>query len=135
MSSSTSKKSADSKPKAAIKKVPSSTEMASTKVERADASSKVLGPELRKQELIEKVVNLSGAKKKDAKPVIEAMLDVLGQALAEGREFNLQPLGKLKLNRTKETAGARIIVAKIRQSKGANETAKDGIAPVAAAAE
>ncbi len=45
------------------------------------------------------------------------MLEVLGEALADGREFNLQPMGKLKLNRTKKTPNARIIVAKIRQSK------------------
>jgi len=75
------------------------------------------GPELKKQELLDKIVTRSEVKKKFAKPVVEAMLEVLGEALAEGRELNLQPLGKVKLNRTKETPNARIIIAKIRQSK------------------
>jgi hypothetical protein len=75
------------------------------------------GPELKKQELLDKIVTRSEVKKKFAKPVVEAMLEVLGEALAEGRELNLQPLGKGKLNRTKETPNARIIIAKIRQSK------------------
>ncbi len=75
------------------------------------------GPELKKQELLDKVVTRTEVKKKFAKPVVEAVLEILGEALAEGRELNLQPLGKLKHNRTKETANARIIIAKIRQSK------------------
>lgn len=113
------------KPKVAAKPAPG----ADTPV--VVANPVAAGPVLKKQELIEKVVRASGAKKKDAKPVIEAMLEVLGDALADGREFNLQPMGKLKLNRTKETEGARIIVAKIRQSKGV----QGGSGPVAAAAE
>lgn len=79
------------------------------------------GPVMKKQELIQKVVTRSGIKKKDAKPVVAAMLEVLGESLAEGRELNLQPMGKLKLNRTKETPKARIIVCKIRQSKRLNK--------------
>jgi len=89
------------------------------------------GPDLKKQELLQKVVTRSGIKKKDAKPVVEAMLEVLGEALADGRELNLQPFGKLKHNRTKETPTARIIVAKIRQSKKSGDTAKDTVAAAA----
>ena len=75
------------------------------------------GPEMKKQELLDKVVSRSDTRKKFAKPVVEAMLEILGETLAEGRELNLPPLGKVKLNRTKEGARARVIVAKIRQSK------------------
>lgn len=80
------------------------------------------GPELRKQELLDKVVTRAEVKKKLAKPVVEAVLEILGEALAEGREMNLQPLGKVKLNRIRDMAHARVIVTKIRQSKtgGAN---------------
>ncbi len=73
--------------------------------------------EMKKQELLTRVVERSEIKKKYAKPVVEAMIAVLGEALAEGRGLNLPPLGKLKLNRVKETPAARIIVAKIRQNK------------------
>ena len=140
-------KAAPSKAKSPIKKVPSPSEvaprammnpkpvMAAKSTKADDATPGLPGPELKKQELIEKVVRLSGAKKKDAKPVVEAMLEVLGEALADGREFNLQPMGKLKLNRTKETPNARIIIAKIRQSKGNHKASGDIGATIAAAAE
>ncbi len=72
-------------------------------------------PVLRKKELIERVVARSGVKKKDAKPTIEAMLAVLGEALAAGEELNLQPLGKVMVKKTKELANAKMMVCRIRQ--------------------
>lgn len=100
-------------------KSPTATQ-ASPKADASDTSDK--GPqsealEMKKQELIALVVDRSDVAKKHAKPVVEAMLEVLGEALAEGRELNLQPLGKVKQNRVKDTPGARVIVAKIRQQK------------------
>ena len=74
-------------------------------------------PEMKKQELMAKVVERSGVAKKHAKPVIEAILEVLGEAIGEGRGLNLQPFGKLKHNRIKDTPAARVIIAKIRQPK------------------
>ncbi|MEO0939702.1 MAG: HU family DNA-binding protein [Pseudomonadota bacterium] len=78
----------------------------------------VSGPALRKKELIDAVVARSGIKKKDAKPVVEAMLDVLGEALGEGRELNLQPMGNIKVKRAKELSNAKVMVTRVRQSKG-----------------
>ncbi|MCK0103622.1 HU family DNA-binding protein [Pseudohalocynthiibacter sp. F2068] len=72
--------------------------------------------ELRKKELIERVVARSGIKKKDAKPVIEAMLAVLGASLADGDDFVLPPFGKVKVKRTKEQPGAKVFTCRIRQS-------------------
>lgn len=93
-----------------------------------EASADAGGPEMKKQELVQKVVERSGIKKRDAKPVVEAMLSVLGDALAEGRELDLQPLGKVMLNRSNDKSNARIIFAKIRQSKKHSESAKDTVA-------
>lgn len=107
---------------------------------QATEDAQVTGPELKKQELIAKVMDKTDAKKKDAKPVVEAVLEVLGEALADGRELNLPPLGKVKINRIKDMGNARIIVSKIRQSKstdtdsGTKADASD-IDPLAAAAE
>ncbi len=81
------------------------------------------GDPLKKQELINLVVERSDVAKKHAKPVIEAMLAVLGDALAEGRELNLQPMGKVKRKRVKDTDNARVIVANIRQPKSAGASA------------
>jgi len=77
----------------------------------------VAGPMMRKKELIDAVVTRSGIKKKDAKPVVEAMLAVLGEAMAEGRELNLTPMGKLKVKRAKELPQAKVMIAKVRQPK------------------
>ncbi|OUS34238.1 DNA-binding protein [Rhodobacterales bacterium 56_14_T64] len=90
---------------------------------------------MRKKELIDLVVERSGIKKKDAKPVVEAMLAVLGEAIGGGRELNLQPLGKLRINRSVERSNGRIIICKLRQSTvisgnsmQADETASDPLA-------
>jgi nucleoid DNA-binding protein len=92
----------------------------------------VSDPALKKKELIEIVTERSGIKKKDAKPVIEAMLAVLGQTLAEGREMNLQPLGKVRINRAKDVQGGKVLITKIRQS---NRVPKPSADPAAKAAE
>lgn len=75
----------------------------------------VAGPELKKRELVDRVVTRSGVKKRDAKLVVEAMLALMGEALAEGQELNLQPFGKLKINRVKESANGRILNCRLRQ--------------------
>ncbi|MCR8825588.1 HU family DNA-binding protein [Pseudosulfitobacter koreensis] len=77
----------------------------------------VSGPMMRKKELIDAVVEASGVKKKDAKPVVEAMLEVLGTALSESRELNLHPLGSVKIRRANDMTKARVLTAKIRQRK------------------
>jgi len=87
---------------------------------------------LKKEELIEIITERSGIKKKNAKPVIEAMLAVLGQTLAEGHEMNLQPLGKVKINRAKDVQGGQVLITKIRQS---NRVPKPPADPAAKAAE
>lgn len=75
----------------------------------------VVSNELRKKELFDLVVDRSGMKKKDVKPVVEAMLAVLGDAFAEQREMDLQPLGKLRVQRGKELPDGRALVLKLRQ--------------------
>ena len=89
--------------------------------------------ELRKKQLIDEVVERSGIKKKYAKPVVEAMLAVLGEAVAAGTTMNLQPLGKVMLQRTNEKASGRVSIVRIRQSgSGGQNPGKD---PLASAAE
>jgi len=77
----------------------------------------VSGPTMRKRELVDAVVKKSGVKKKDAKPVVEAMLHVLGTALQDGRELNLQPFGKVKINRERKLPEGKVIIARIRQAR------------------
>lgn len=85
----------------------------------------VVGNELRKKELIELVVGRSGMKRKDVKPVVEAMLAVLGDAFAGQREMNLPPLGKFKVQRAQEKSDGRALVVKLRQKSAALNAAPD----------
>ena len=75
--------------------------------------------EMKKKELIDLAVERSGVKKRDAKPAIEAALAVLGEALAEGREINMRPMGKIKVSRMKKVVNGQVINARIRQPEAA----------------
>ncbi len=75
----------------------------------------ISAPELKKRDLINLVVERAGIKKKDAKPAIEAALAVLGEALAEGRELNMRPLGKVKVTRMEKKSNGQLIVCRVRQ--------------------
>ncbi|MCF6316628.1 MAG: HU family DNA-binding protein [Marinosulfonomonas sp.] len=125
MATTTRRKPTSIKKKAPAKRAagkPASAPAATAKAPVAPAAkapvTAVAGPPvLRKKELIERVVARSGIKKKDAKPTIEAMLAVLGEALASGEELNLQPLGKVMVKRVKEQPNAKVMVCRIRQRK------------------
>lgn len=82
---------------------------------QGEGATTVAAPVLRKKELIERVVARSGVKKKDAKPTIEAMLAILGEALDNGEELNLHPMGKMKVTRVIEKPNAKVMVTKIRR--------------------
>ena len=98
-----------------------------------EVKSVVSAPALKKRELFQLVADRSGLRKNQVKPAVEAMLDVLGAAIAEGRELNLEPFGKLKHQRSKDTNNARVTVAKIRQNKAAATPGDDTDGPDGAA--
>ncbi|MDJ0629030.1 MAG: HU family DNA-binding protein [Rhodobacter sp.] len=79
----------------------------------AQVAGKILG----KRELIDRVVTASGIKKSAAKPVIEAMLRELGEALSQGDTLNLQPLGKGIVKNRKDLENAEVIELRLRRSK------------------
>lgn len=81
---------------------------------QADASG-ADAPALRKKELIEAVVVRSGMKKKAVKPVVEGVLDVLGDALGADRALNLPPFGKLRIHKVRRRGNARVAVARLRR--------------------
>jgi hypothetical protein len=82
-----------------------------------------------KRELIDRVVEASGIKKKSVKPVVEAVLKELGDALHRGENLNLQPFGKGIVKTRKELENAEIVELRLRRSKlaiTAAEAALDG---------
>lgn len=117
--------------KAAVKKAtPAKAAPAPTVVE--ESKPVVAGPVLKRPELVDRVVAQTGMKKKDVKPVVDAMLEVMGAGLAKGEEMNLPPLGKITFNRVKELAKAKVMIVKVRQPHANAPSDKD---PLAEAAE
>ncbi len=83
---------------------------------------------LRKKELVERIVDATDVKKRDVKPVVEAMLRILGDALAAGEELALPPFGKAKVNRQKDLPSGEMLVIRLRrqgQSEGEDSKAAD----------
>ena len=69
---------------------------------------------LKKKDFIDRAVEKSGLKKADAKVAVEATLAVLAQALADGDELILPPLGKLKVAREKAHPKGRILMLRLQ---------------------
>lgn len=80
---------------------------------------------LTKKELVDEAVLRSGIKKKDAKPVVEALLAVLGEAVAEGRDLNLRPFGKLRINRSETRSNGTIHICRLRQPLEASQNGEE----------
>ena len=81
---------------------------------------------LRKKELFERVVEATGAKKKDVKPIVEATLKALGDALSAGGDLVLPPFGKAKVSKQKDLGSAEMLVIRLRrQDDKPDETAPD----------
>ncbi|WP_116597346.1 HU family DNA-binding protein [Primorskyibacter marinus] len=117
------------KPAAAKAQASAQTDIAAVEAENLRASA--IGDaasELRKKELIELVVARCDVKKRDAKPAVEAALAVLGEALKAGREVNLQPMGKIKIKRSKQVGNAQISTLHLRQNNATRSGGKDPLA-------
>lgn len=92
----------------------------------------VSGLPIKKPELIDGVVNETGMKKKDVKPVVEAMLAVLARTLSDGEEIKAPPMGKLMIKRVKDLPNAKVLTLKLRIPTAESGPKKD---PIAQAAE
>lgn len=72
---------------------------------------------MKKPELFDAIVARNNLKKRDVKPAVEAALSVIAEALRDGSELNLPPLGKLRVVRTRELeSGAAVLTLKLRTS-------------------
>jgi len=91
------------------------------------------GDAVKMKELLAAVVEKTGAKKKDAKDVVDAALAEIAAALTAGKSLSLPPLGNLRVAKTQEKGGATMMVLKLRMggSGGGGEGgkgAKDALA-------
>jgi hypothetical protein len=72
------------------------------------------GDGVKMKELLAAVVEKTGAKKKDAKEIVDAALAEIAAALTAGKSLSLPPLGNLRVAKTQEKGGATMMVLKLR---------------------
>ena len=71
---------------------------------------------LKLRELVGRVVEATGGKKKGVKEIVEATLTQLGEALAKGEELNLPGVGKVRVARSVDRAGRSMMTLKMRSA-------------------
>lgn len=89
----------------------------------ADAAAAKSGA-LKKKELIARVTEAVGGKKKGVKEVVEATLAVLGAALQSGEGLNLPPFGKARVAKAKGEGKSAAMTVKLRGA-GEKKTPKE----------
>ena len=70
---------------------------------------------LQKRQLLALVVRRTGLRSNDIKPVVEATLAELGDAIAAGVTLALPPLGRARVTRRLDQVGAEIITLRLRR--------------------
>jgi Bacterial DNA-binding protein len=100
-------------------------------VEDGDTQAKGrAGSGLRLKDLVDRVVEATGGKKKGVKEIVEATLTQLGAALAKGESLNLPSLGKMRVARAGAEGGGAMTL-KLRQGPGGGGKAKTANEPLA----
>lgn len=82
------------------------------------ASPAAKGDALKMKDLLAAVVVQTGAKKKDAKDVVDAVLAQMAGALQAGKSLNLPPLGNLRIAKIQDKGGVKMMVLKLRMGGG-----------------
>jgi DNA-binding protein len=94
---------------------------------------------LRKKDMLQRLAERTGMRKNQIKPVMEAVLAELGDALIKGESLNLPPLGKLSVNRSIAQENADVVICKLRRAKApgagsaldASEDTENAVSPLA----
>lgn len=74
--------------------------------------------QLRRKDFVDRIAARSGRKRSDVRSVAEAALDVLAEALAQGDEIILPPLGRIKVIKAKDGPRMRILTLRLQQIRG-----------------
>lgn len=83
--------------------------------EAAPVAARVRAPSLKIKDLLARVGTASGAKKKDLKPIVEATLRELGEALSRGEELNLPGFGRSRVAKSAQKDGASHLTLKLKR--------------------
>ncbi len=84
--------------------------------------------ELKKKELIDRIIAESGMKRGEVRTALDATMTVLRQALREGNDLSIAPLGKIKIAREKETPNGKLVVCRVKLKDPDTDARKDPLA-------
>jgi nucleoid DNA-binding protein len=102
------------------------------KTEDAEAENTAPATVMRKKDLVDRVLKRTDTKKKEAREIIDAVLEELGLALTRGDELNLPPLGKAKVNRQRDLVSGEVLIVKLRRPGAGQESGEESAgAPLA----
>jgi nucleoid DNA-binding protein len=89
-----------------------------------DSSADAAAP-LKKKEFIARVKQATEGGKPDLRSIVDATLNVLGEALAKGENVQMRALGRARVNRTRkaETSAATVLTVKLRRGTGVGKEA------------
>ncbi len=90
--------------------------------------TRVKGPTLKIKDLVTRVSDVTGGKRKDVKEIVEAALAALGDALAKGEDLNLPGFGRTRIARTAEKDGGSLMTLKVRRGAHKKKEAKEPLA-------
>ncbi|CAM3352160.1 hypothetical protein PANO111632_15790 [Paracoccus nototheniae] len=69
-----------------------------------------------KRDFVDRVVAASGARRAEARPIIEATLEQLGQILSAGHTLAVPPLGRARINLERDARGGDVITLRLRRN-------------------
>jgi nucleoid DNA-binding protein len=70
---------------------------------------------VQKRDFIDRIIAATGARKADARPIIEATLAELGQVLSDGQTLAVPPLGRARVRVEKDARGGDVITLRLRR--------------------
>jgi nucleoid DNA-binding protein len=108
-------------------------EMILTPVAAGEKQARVAAPQLKKKELVARVVAaLDGKKKGGVKEIVEATLAAMGEALQRGESLNIPPFGRARVARQKGEGADQMTTVRLRGagSKNAPKGGKQALAEV-----
>ena len=80
---------------------------------------------VQKKDFVDRVVAATGAKRAEARPIIDATLEQLGEALAAGCTLAVPPLGRARVNLEKDQRGGDVITLRLRRRPTGGRSAEE----------
>lgn len=72
---------------------------------------------VKRRDFVERVAARSGMRANQVRPVMDAVLNELAEALLNGESLNVDPLGRIQVNRRKDGGNADVLICRLRRKK------------------